>query len=277
MKGKFSTIFIACILMAGLSLLLYPTVSDWWNSLHQSRAVDGYTEIVEEMDPVECARLKEEAVRYNDKLFMSEYYSLSLPTAEAKAEYRKTLNVTDWGMMAYIEVPKIDCRLPVCHGVDEGTLQNAVGHIEGSSLPVGGINTHCIISGHTGLTRSELFTNLEKMAVGDIFMLHCLGETLTYEVDQVVVALPSEINYLFIQEGKDLCTLMTCTPYGVNSHRLLVRGKRIANLPDEVVEEIPVEVEKIDERLVKILSIVVGVAVLFALILIFTKKKKKKK
>ena len=232
MRKNLTTIILIIILLAGLSLLLYPTISDYWNSLHQSRAVASYVKEVQTLDTGEKDRLLEAAREYNRQLAArGTVYQLS--EAE-KAEYEKQLRLEDTDVMGYIEVPGIKCTLPIYHGTDEGVLQVALGHLEWTSLPVGGESTHCVISGHRGLPRAKLFTDIDKLEKGDIFMLRVLDETLTYEVDQIRIVLPDEMEDLKIIEGKDLCTLVTCTPYGVNSHRLLVRGHRVANRAGDV-------------------------------------------
>ncbi len=230
MKKKTSnlvTIFLIMILLAGLSLLLYPTVSDYWNSFHQSRAIASYAEQVAEIDSDTYERLWADAQAYNRSLIGKVgRYDM---TDEERAKYESLLDVSGNGIIGYIEIPSIKCELPIYHGTDEAILQIAVGHIEGTSLPVGGESTHCVLSGHRGLPSARLFTDLDKMVVGDTFMMRILDETLTYEVDQIRIVLPDEMNDLEIEEGKDYCTLVTCTPYGINSHRLLVRGHRIEN------------------------------------------------
>jgi len=226
-KGTFSTIILILVFLVGLSLLLYPTVSDYWNSLHQSRAVAGYTEAVANLDDDIYEALWENAQDYNEKLFQS-HHALSL-SEEERPEYEAQLNVSGDGIIGYIEIAKLNCSLPIYHGTDEAILQSAIGHIEGSSLPVGGENTHCILSGHRGLPSARLFTNLDQMTEGDTFILKVLDETLTYEVDQIRIVEPYEVDGLAIEAGKDYCTLVTCTPYGINTHRLLVRGHRVEN------------------------------------------------
>ena len=230
MKKKTSnliTILLILILLAGLSLLLYPTVSDYWNSFHQSRAIASYAEQVAEIDSDTYEQLWADAQAYNRSLIGKVgRYDM---TDEERAKYESLLDVSGNGIIGYIEIPSIKCSLPIYHGTDEAILQIAVGHIEGTSLPVGGSGTHCVLSGHRGLPSARLFTDLDKMVVGDIFMMRVLDETLTYEVDQIRIVLPNEMDDLEIEEGKDYCTLVTCTPYGINSHRLLVRGHRIEN------------------------------------------------
>lgn len=235
MKKHLSTIILVLILLTGLSLVLYPTVSEYWNMYHQSRIISDYTDDVEKIDEEEYARMWQEAQEYNRELARDG--NCWKMTEAQKQKYYSVLNVGGTGVMGYIEIPKIHCSLPVYHGADETILQVAVGHIEGSSLPVGGSSTHCVLSGHRGLPSAKLFTDLDQMEKGDIFLLKILNETLAYEVDQIKTVLPEEMDNLKIEEGEDLCTLVTCTPYGVNSHRLLVRGHR-TEYTEEVQEQL---------------------------------------
>jgi sortase A len=218
------------VLIAGLSLLLYPTFADWWNSMHQSRAVASYVEHVANIDEDQYAHLWEAAWNYNESL-VDRPNTYVLDEAQ-KAEYDQILDIGGLGIMGYIEVPTIGVTLPIYHGTDEAVLQIAVGHLEWTSLPVGGESSHCVVSGHRGLPSAKLFTDLDKLVVGDLFMFRVLDEILTYEVDQILIVEPHETQALQIENGKDLCTLITCTPYGVNSHRLLVRGHRVENLEE---------------------------------------------
>ena len=226
-KQTLSTLLLVLVFLVGLSLLLYPTVSDYWNSLHQSRAIASYAEQVATLDNAAYDALWAEARAYNDTLrTKTDRFTL---TDEELAEYNATLNVPGTNVIGYIEIPKIDCYLPIYHGTDEATLQVGVGHLEGSSLPVGGAGTHCVLSGHRGLPSAKLFTDLDQLAEGDTFVLYVLDETLTYEVDQIRIVEPQEVDELAIEDGQDYCTLVTCTPYGINTHRLLVRGHRVEN------------------------------------------------
>ncbi|MFR7451693.1 MAG: class C sortase [Gemmiger sp.] len=226
-RQTISTILLVLVFLVGLSLLLYPTVSDYWNSLHQSRAIASYAEQVATLDNAAYDALWAEARAYNDTLrTKTDRFTL---TDEELAEYNATLNVPGTNVIGYIEIPKIDCYLPIYHGTDEATLQVGVGHLEGSSLPVGGAGTHCVLSGHRGLPSAKLFTDLDQLAEGDTFVLYVLDETLTYEVDQIRIVEPQEVDELAIEDGQDYCTLVTCTPYGINTHRLLVRGHRVEN------------------------------------------------
>lgn len=223
-KSRFINLILIIILFAGLSLLLYPTVSDHWNSLHQSRAISSYAEYVSAMDEELCEQIWNAAMAYNrDLLKRSNRYVLD---ENQVAEYERQLNISGNGIMGYVEIPSINCKMPVYHGTAESVLQVAAGHVEWSSLPVGGTNSHCVISGHRGLPSARLFTDLDKLKTGDVFLLHILNRTLTYEVDQVLIVVPQEIDALQIEEEQDYCTLVTCTPYAKNTHRLLVRGCR---------------------------------------------------
>ena len=226
-KSVVSTVILILVFFLGLSLVLYPSVSDYWNSLHQSRAIATYAEEVSNLDTDRYEQLWAEAVDYNRTLRDRE--NAFLLSEIQKAAYDSLLNVGGNGVMGYIEIPTIGVSLPVYHGTDEGVLQIAVGHIEWTSLPVGGESSHCVISGHRGLPSAKLFTNLDKLVVGDTFLFRVLDETLTYEVDQILIVEPQEVSALTIREGEDLCTLVTCTPYGINTHRLLVRGHRVEN------------------------------------------------
>ncbi|WP_205401990.1 class C sortase [Streptococcus lutetiensis] len=227
-KENFLTNSLIFILIIGLSLLLYPTVSDYWNSFHQSEAVAGYVQNVQDMSQDKKDKMLADAKAYNQTLAKGVMPDLNLSNAE-KSVYNKTLDVTGTGIMAYVEIPKINTTLPIYHGTDDAVLQVAVGHIPGTSLPVGGKGTHAVISGHRGLPSAKLFTDIDRLVDGDTFMIQVLDETLTYEVDQILTVLPDDVSALAIDPNQDYVTLVTCTPYGVNSHRLLVRGHRIPN------------------------------------------------
>lgn len=213
------------IFTIGILIFLYPTLSDTWNQFHQSQVISRYQEKVERLDAREYEACLNQAKEYNEKLGKTGF-SWN-PTKEEQEEYKKVLAMYQDGMMGYIEIPSIQCRLSIYHGTEEAVLQVGVGHLEGSSLPVGGKSSHCILSGHRGLTSARLFTGLDRLKEGDVFSLSVLGETLYYQVDQIKTVLPEETENLSVEEGKDFCTLVTCTPYGVNTHRLLVRGSRI--------------------------------------------------
>ena len=246
-KKHFTTILLVLILLTGVSLLLYPTVSDYWNSFHQSQAIASYVEAVAEIDNTDYEKMWQEAVAYNEKL--KDNSGRWTPTDEELEEYDQILNISDTGIMGYVEIPKINVSLPIYHGTDEAILQIAIGHIPGSSLPVGGKGTHCVISGHRGLPSAKLFTDLDQMEEGDLFMMRVLDETLTYEVDQIRIVQPEDLSDLEIDEDKDLCTLVTCTPYGINSHRLLVRGHRVENLKEDTIR-VTADTQQIDPVMV---------------------------
>ena len=227
MKNKLTTILLIPALFAGLSLLLYPTVSDYWNSLHASQAVADYAENVRNLEAEKYEQVLQDAKSYNQMLpYEQTTFALS---EEEKEAYDALLDISGTGVMGYIEIPTVNISLPVYHGTEDAVLQIAVGHLEWSSLPVGGESTHCVLSGHRGLPSAKLFTNLDKLVAGDKFIMRVLDEVLTYEVDQILIVEPTDVSTLMIEAGKDLCTLVTCTPYGINSHRLLVRGHRIEN------------------------------------------------
>ena len=227
MKNKLTTILLILALFAGLSLLLYPTVSDYWNSLHASQAVADYAENVRNLEAEKYEQVLQDAKSYNQMLpYEQTTFALS---EEEKEAYDALLDISGTGVMGYIEIPTVNISLPVYHGTEDAVLQIAVGHLEWSSLPVGGESTHCVLSGHRGLPSAKLFTNLDKLVAGDKCIMRVLDEVLTYEVDQILIVEPTDVSTLIIEAGKDLCTLVTCTPYGINSHRLLVRGHRIEN------------------------------------------------
>lgn len=227
MRNKLTTILLILAFFAGLSLLLYPTVSDYWNPLHASQAVADYAENVRNLEAEKYEQVLQDARNYNQMIpYKHTTFALS---EEDKGAYDTLLDISGTGVMGYIEIPTINISLPVYHGTEDAVLQIAVGHLEWSSLPVGGEDTHCVLSGHRGLPSAKLFTNLDKLVVGDKFVMRVLDEVLTYEVDQILIVEPTDVSTLIIEVGKDLCTLVTCTPYGINSHRLLVRGRRIEN------------------------------------------------
>lgn len=230
MKKNRSNIILILIFLVGLSVMLYPTVSDYINQKNQSRAVASYSEEVENLSDVDYQAYFDTADDYNRRL-------AETPDAFYRPEevsgYTDTLDVSGTGIMGYITISKIGVELPVYHGTSDGVLQVAAGHLEGSSLPVGGAGTHAVISAHRGLPSAKLFTNLDELEAGDTFTITVLDRVLTYEVDQISIVLPTETDLLQPVEGKDYVTLMTCTPYGINTHRLLVRGKRIENAENQ--------------------------------------------
>ena len=225
MKGKVLNILLILIFVAGLSLLLYPTISDAYNAHLQSQLIVEYAQQVDEMEEAANRQLLEEAQRYNADL-LDRIHPFALE-AQLEERYWASLQTADSAVMAYVEIPSIEVTLPIAHGTEANTLAKYVGHMEWSSLPVGGESTHCVISGHRGLPSSELFTNIDHLQLGDYFYIHVLGQSLLYQVDNIAVVDPYDYSLLGITPGKDYTTLVTCTPYGINSHRLLVRGVRI--------------------------------------------------
>ena len=275
MKKHLSTILLVLALLVGAALLLYPTASDYWNSFHQSQAIATYAEEVAGLTTVDYEKVWLSAVAYNER--MSAAGNPFILSEEQWEEYLKELNVSGSGIMGYIEIPKIECSLPIYHGTDESVLQIAIGHIEGTSLPVGGAGTHCALSGHRGLPSAKLFTHLDQLSEGDVFMLRVLNETLTYEVDQIHIVLPQEVDDLAIVPGRDFCTLVTCTPYGINSHRLLVRGKRIENSEAATAIRITSDAIRIDPILVAPVAAVPMLLILTIYLIANPGGKKKKK
>ncbi|MEE1315482.1 MAG: class C sortase [Faecalimonas sp.] len=272
-KGRLSTIILIVFLLVGLSLLLYPTVSNYWNSLHQSRAIAEYVEQVADLSGESYEKFLNDARVYNQSLLAQE--NPYVMTAERQARYDALLNVSGNGILGYVEVPSIDCALPIYHGVEDTVLQIAVGHIAGSTLPIGGENTHSVLSGHRGLPSARLFTDLDKVAIGDYFTLRVLDETLTYEVDQILIVEPHETSALTVEKGKDYCTLVTCTPYGINTHRLLVRGTRVENRRQSEAARITADAMQVDARLVA--PVVAMPVLLVLLILLFVKTPRRRK
>lgn len=263
MKKHLFTVIIVCVFLFGLSLLLYPTVSDRWNTFHQSHAVASYIEKVSTMKDDEYNNILNQAREYNSTV-TDKGIKFRLSDGELK-QYESVLNITDSGIMGYVEIPKINCKLPIYHGIDDSVLQVAIGHIAGTSLPVGGESSHCVISGHRGLPSAMLFTDIDKLEQGDTFAIHVLDETLYYEVDRIRIVKPEQTKDLRITKGEDYCTLVTCTPYGVNSHRLLVRGHRLQNQKDSSVR---VTADAIQYEPIIIVPII-ALPILIVLIIIF--------
>ena len=233
-QSKWITVLLFIILLAGLSLLLYPSFSAYWNSMHQSREIASYAEVAAGYSQEEFQKMWDAAVEYNRAL--AARGGVQLLSEEQLEEYMSLLNLAAGGIMGYVEVPSVKIELPMYHGTGDVELQRGVGHIDWSSLPVGGESSHSVLSSHRGLPSARLFTDLDKVLVGDVILLHVLDRKLTYEVDQIVTVLPDNVEELGISAAADYCTLVTCTPYGVNTHRLLVRGHRVPN-PEEL--EVP--------------------------------------
>lgn len=271
-NNNWTTVFLVLLLLAGVSLLLYPSLSDYWNSMHQTRAIASYAETVSQLDTAQYDEMWKAAQDYNRSLAQRE--TAFALTDEQKAVYESLLDVSGLGVMGYIEIPEIDCSLPIYHGTEESVLQVAVGHLEWSSLPVGGEGTHCVLSGHRGLPSAKLFTNLDKLAVGDTFLLRVLDEVLTYEVDQILIVEPEQVDALGIVPGEDYCTLVTCTPYGINTHRLLVRGHRVENTPEAARMHVTADATQFDPLLV---APVLTIPVLLLLLMILLVPKRRRK
>lgn len=270
MKRKLSTMLLILVFFAGLSLLLYPSLSDYWNSFHASQAVATYSEEVRNLNADKYDRLIGEAREYNAAL-PGRYKAFFLSESD-RSTYNALLDVNGTGVMGYIEIPTIQISLPIYHGTEDEVLQIAVGHLDWSSLPVGGEGTHCVLSGHRGIPSAKLFTNLDKLVAGDKFVIRVLDEVMTYEVDQILIVEPNDLSALAIEKGKDLCTLVTCTPYGVNSHRLLVRGHRVENESEEI--RVTSDAMEIDPLIV---APAVALPMLLALLFILLVSGKKKK
>lgn len=248
MRKHLSNILLILVFLAGLSLLLYPTVADRWNARVQSRAIASYSEAVGKLDADKYDALWAEARDYERALH--EKSDPFQPDETLHEQYLDALDISGSGVMGYIEIPSIKVSLPIYHGTSDAVLQVAVGHIEGSSLPVGGPGTHCALSGHRGLPSAKLFTDLDQMQPGDVFVLAILDQELTYEVDQIRIVDPSDLSGLNLEEGQDYCTLVTCTPYGVNTHRMLVRGHRIENIEEAKKIHVPSDAYLVDTVLV---------------------------
>lgn len=240
-----TTIIIAMFFLAGLSLLLYPLIANQWNNYRQERLISSYDSTISQMEEegsIDYSAEWDRAHAYNEALLPSilpDSFAVAEASDEPDEEYMACLDIAGDGMMGTVEIPKIDITLPIYHTTDEEVLEKAAGHLEGSSLPVGGESTHAVISAHRGLPSASLFTDLDQLTEGDHFLLHILDDTLCYEVDQILTVDPKETESLAVEEGEDLVTLLTCTPYGVNSHRLLVRGHRVPYEPEAIADEEP--------------------------------------
>lgn len=233
LKKNWLNIILIVILLAGLCLMLYPSFSDWWNSMHQSRAIAAYVETVDAMSQEEIDAILDAARAYNERLWSKSNRWVLSP--EEEAEYQSLLDVSGTGIMGYITIPVIGVNLPIYHGTSEGVLQVAAGHLSSTSLPVGGENTHVAVSGHRGLPSARLFTDLDQLREGDIFTISVLNQVYTYQIEEINTVVPEDTSLMNLVQGEDLCTLQTCTPYGVNSHRLLLRGKRVVNVDEAMI------------------------------------------
>lgn len=259
-KGMGTTVALIIVLLVGLSVMLYPVISDWWNSRTQSRAIAVYQETVANLDDADCEKILAKAHEYNESLKKLREPFIFYDDIK---DYYEILDITGTGIMGYVDIPQINVELPVYHGTSEGVLNIAVGHLQGSSLPVGGEGTHAVVSAHRGLPSAKLFSDLDELVVGDTFTITVLKEVYTYEVDKISIVEPSDMNDLLAVPGKDYITLMTCTPYGINSHRLLVRGHRIANAAEASQAKVTADALQLDP-----ISVVPAVAAPLLLLLI---------
>lgn len=271
MRKKITTALLLIAFFAGLVLLVYPPFSEWYNSYHQSRVVISYAESVSNIDQERYEQTLQEAREYNARL--AERGIIWEPTEQELAVYNEMLNITDDNVMAYIDIPKIGVLLPIYHGTSDKVLQTAIGHLEGSSLPVGGESSNCLLSGHRGMPNARLFTDIVKLNEGDVFMIRTLNEVLTYEVDQINIIEPYDLSLLNIDEGKDWCTLITCTPYGVNTHRYIVRGHRIETV-DETSVIVPADALQLESRFV---AVIIAMPILMFLVVVLLLKTGKRK
>ena len=269
-NGRASVILYIILLMVGTGLLLYPTLSNYYNTFHQSKAITQYAEITKELSAEEIEALTKDAKEYNKALITDN--TRWKMTDEERKVYNNILDISGTGVMGYIEIPKVNISLPIYHGTSNEVLQIAVGHVEGSSFPIGGTGTHTVLSGHRGLPSAKLFTDLDKMEEGDCFYIKVLNDVLTYQIDQILIVEPNNMDSLEIDPTQDYCTLVTCTPYGVNSHRMLIRGKRI-----ETIEEknfiVSNEAIQIEPRIV-MPFILAFLCIMYILFLIFKPKRK---
>lgn len=275
--SRIISVIMGIVLIVGVSCLLYAPIKDWWDRLQQNKEISTYEVAVAQTDNTELEEMWDKAVAYNEKLKNKPVsYTLS---DEETAEYNLLLDVSGTGIMGYVEVKKQNIRLPIYHGTSEGVLQIAVGHLTGSSLPTGGAGTHSVLTGHTGLISAKLFTDIDQMEEGDTFTVTVLDHVLTYQVDQIKVVLPSELYALRIEDGQDYTTLVTCTPYGVNSHRLLVRGHRIATpeSADKAKSVIDAKKDAIIINLQLAVPFIAGGAVIALIIVMLVRKRKRNK
>ena len=246
-KNTITNVLLVFMLLVGLSVMLYPTVSDWWNKNMTSRAISVYKEAVTNTDDDAIFEMLAKADEYNRQLAV-----LRAPFTEYEkiGDYDEILDLTGTGIMGYITVPAMNVELPIYHGTSEGVLNIASGHLKGSSFPVGGADTHAVVSAHRGLPSARLFTDLDKLVVGDYFTISVLDQVYTYEVEEINIVLPTQVEPLHIQPDRDLVTLMTCTPYGINTHRLLVRAHRIATMYEAQSVRVPADCIQVDPLLV---------------------------
>ena len=284
MKSKTSKLMIGIIFLAGLSLLLYPLVANQWNNHRQKQLISNYESVVADKEAagnIDYAAEMKKAEAYNDALLPSilpDSFAVADASTETDSSYEDSLNIAGDGMMGIVEIPKIAIKLPIYHGTGDEVLQKAAGHLEGSSLPIGGESTHAVISAHRGLPSASLFTDLDQLEIGDHFLIHVLDETLCYEVDQILVVDPEDTSALAVEDGEDLMTLLTCTPYGVNTQRLMVRGHRVPYEEQTVADE-QTPLSGLSLHTNYLLWVIVGIVVtgVFILILFIREKKLQKR
>lgn len=284
MKKKSSKIVIILIFLAGLSLLLYPFIANQWNNHRQKQLIGNYESVISDKEAagnIDYAAEMKKAEAYNDALLPSilpDSFAVADASTETDSSYEDSLNIAGDGMMGIVEIPKIAIKLPIYHGTGDEVLQKAAGHLEGSSLPIGGESTHAVISAHRGLPSASLFTDLDQLEIGDHFLIHVLDKTLCYEVDQILVVDPEDTSALAVEDGEDLVTLLTCTPYGVNTQRLMVRGHRVPYEEQAVADE-QTPLSGLSLHTNYLLWVVVGIVItgVFILILFIREKKLQKK
>ncbi len=273
MKKRPVDIIIGIVFILGLGILLYPAVSNYINEKHSTRVIKSYSDTVENTGSDELEKILHDAEDYNRRLSEKPEAFFN---PDIISGYRDVLDITGSGIMGYIAIDKIGVELPIYHGVEKEVLQVGVGHIPGTSLPIGGKSTHTVLSGHRGLPSAKLFTDLDKMEIGDTFSIIIHEDVLTYQVDQIKIVLPTETDDLKIVDGRDFCTLLTCTPYGVNSHRLLVRGKRIDNPEQKAAIRVSNEALRIDPVIVASVLAVPLLIIVFAVVIVYDRTKAKK-
>ena len=272
-KNQLQTKLLILLFIAGLCLLLYPGISNYWNSFRQSTAINHYFKIAGEIDEKECERIIKEAKEYNVSLTERDNpYALTHTQEEL---YPDLLNISEDGMIGIVDIPGIGVTLPIYHGTSATVLQKAIGHLEWTSLPVGGENSHCVLSGHRGLPSRKLFTDLDKIVEGDVIYLKVLNEALAYKVDQILIVLPEDLTPLEIINGEDYCTLVTCTPYGVNTHRILIRGHRIENPEDDLLTSVAADAVIIEPLLVAPI-LFAGILLILIIVSVIIPKRKKR-
>ena len=277
MKKKISVILFGLLFLVGFGILVYPTVSNQWNTYRQSQLISNYQSVVQDMTPEDFTQEWERAEAFNATITQNNLYSdvFGESTTDLQStEYWKILNEAGDGIMGYLSIPKINIKLAIYHGTADDVLQTGVGHLNGTKLPIGGESTHCVVAAHRGLPSAKLFSNLDKLEEGDIFMIRTLDQTLTYEVDQIRIVLPDEVDDLKIEEGEDLCTLVTCTPYGINTHRLLVRGHRVANREEAEAVRVTADAMQVDNRIVAACIAVPVLLILLAGIFVSGRRKR---